>query len=215
MTSTKDVLAMLHELISLTTLDEESSQSFKVRAYDNARLAVESFGGDITTLTEKELLEISGIGKATATKIREFVDTGTVTKLEDLRAEYPPEFAELARIPGIGPKTLKLMRRELDIENVDDLRAAIADEKIRTLPRMGAKSEEKIGKAIDRLGLTGKDRRTPIADAMPLAERLGPRNTGRDARPNAEGLDAESRHNRSRRLAPRDNQSPHFAFFHE
>jgi len=172
MASTRDVVAMLNELISLTTLHEESSQSFKVRAYDNARLAVESYTGNITELSAKELTELKGLGKATASKIRELVDTGTVTKLEELRAEYPPAFAELARIPGVGPKTLKAMRRELNINNVDELKSALDAQLIRTLPRMGAKSEEKIAKAIERIGMSGKDRRTPIADAMPLAERL-------------------------------------------
>ena len=172
MTSSSDVIAMLNELISLTTLHEESSQSFKVRAYDNARLAVESYPGNITELSEKEMIELKGLGKATASKIKELVDTGTVTKLEELRAQYPPAFAELARIPGVGPKTLKAMRRELDINNVDQLKAALDAQQIRTLPRMGAKSEEKIAKALDRIGMHGKDRRTPIADAMPLAERL-------------------------------------------
>ncbi|MEM7096538.1 MAG: DNA polymerase/3'-5' exonuclease PolX [Actinomycetota bacterium] len=172
MTTTRDVLAMLDELIRLTTLDEESPQSFKVRAYENAKLGLESHGQNWLEYSEKELIEIKGVGKATASKVREFIDIGQVTKLETLRELYPPAFAELARIPGIGPKTLKLMRDQLDVQNVDDLRQAVADEKIRTLPRMGAKSEEKIGRAIDRLGLTGKDRRTPIADAMPLAERL-------------------------------------------
>ncbi len=163
---------MLSELVTLTTIDEQSPQSFKVRAYDNARLAVEAHTGDITTLDEKELAKINGLGKATASKIREFVDTGRVAKLDALRETYPPAFVALSRIPGVGPKTLSLMRSELGIENVDQLRAAIDQQKIRELPRMGAKSEEKIAKAIDRLGLTGKDRRTPIADAMPLAERL-------------------------------------------
>jgi len=172
MATNLDVIAMLNELIALTTLDEESSQSFKVRAYDNARLAVESYNGNITELTEKEMAELKGLGKATAAKIRELTETGTCTKLEELRAEYPPAFAELARIPGVGPKTLKAMRRELNINNVDDLKAALDAEQIRTLPRMGAKSEEKIAKALDRIGMHGKDRRTPIADAMPLAERL-------------------------------------------
>ena len=172
MASNRDVIAMLNELIALTTLHEESSQSFKVRAYDNARLAVESFNGNITDLSEKEMTELKGLGKATASKIRELVDTGTVTKLEELRAEYPPAFAELARIPGVGPKTLKAMRRELNINNVEDLKAALDAQQIRTLPRMGAKSEEKIAKAIERIGMSGKDRRTPIADALPLAERL-------------------------------------------
>lgn len=163
---------MLDELISLTTLEEESPQSFKVRAYENAKLALTSHTDDWTRYSVKELTSLSGVGKATATKVREFIDDGTVEKLETLRAMYPPDFAALARIPGVGPKTLKLMRSELGIENVDDLRAAIEAEKIRELPRMGAKSEEKLGKAIDRLGLSGKDRRTPIADALPLAERL-------------------------------------------
>ncbi|MDB9845712.1 helix-hairpin-helix domain-containing protein, partial [Acidimicrobiales bacterium] len=172
MASSRDVIAMLSELISLTTLDEESAQSFKVRAYDNARLAVESYTGNITELSEKEMVELKGLGKATAAKIRELVDNGKVTKLEELRAEYPPAFAEMARIPGVGPKTLKAMRRELNINTVEQLKAALDAQQIRTLPRMGAKSEEKIAKALDRIGMSGKDRRTPIADAMPLAERL-------------------------------------------
>lgn len=172
MASSRDVIAMLNELISLTTLDEESSQSFKVRAYDNARLAVESYSGNITELSEKEMVELKGLGKATAAKIRELVDHGKVTKLEELRAEYPPAFAEMARIPGVGPKTLKAMRRELNINTVEQLKTALDAQQIRTLPRMGAKSEEKIAKALDRIGMSGKDRRTPIADAMPLAERL-------------------------------------------
>ncbi len=172
MATNRDVLAMLSELITLTTLEEESPQSFKVRAYENAKLAIEAHGDDVTELKVGELTKIKGVGKATASKIRELVDTGSVDKVDKLREKYPPGFVELTRIPGIGPKTLKLVRSELGVEDVDGLRAAIAEEKLRTLPGLGETSEAKIGKAIDRLGLSGKDRRTPIADAMPLAERL-------------------------------------------
>ncbi len=172
MATNRDVFAMLSELITLTTLEEESPQSFKVRAYENAKLGLEAHGEDVTGLTVTELTKIKGVGKATASKIRELVDGGTVEKVEKLRAKYPPEFVELSRIPGIGPKTLKLIRSELGVENVEQLRQAITDEKLRDLPGLGETSEAKIAKAIDRLGLTGKDRRTPIADAMPLAERL-------------------------------------------
>ena len=170
--SNRQVIAMLDELVRLTTLEEESPQSFKVRAYEKAKLAVEAHGEDVGGLTDAQLLALDGIGKATASKIREFVDTGTVEKIERLRAEYPPEFAELARIPGLGPKTLKLVRRELGVEDLDGLREAIAGEKLRALKGLGATSEAKIARAIERLGLTGKDRRTPIADALPLARRL-------------------------------------------
>ncbi len=168
----QDVLAMLSELVTLTTLDEESPQSFKVRAYENARLALEVHGADITDLTVGELTKIKGVGKATANKVRELVDTGSVAKVDALREVYPPAFVELSRIPGMGPKTLKLVRRELGVEDVGGLREAIANQTLRALPGLGAKSEAKMAKAIERLGLTGKDRPTPIADALPLATRL-------------------------------------------
>lgn len=172
MTTNADVLAMLAEMATLTTLDEETNQSFKVRAYESARLAVEAHGADVTGLTQAELQKIKGVGKAIAAKIRELADTGAVAELEALRAAYPPAFVELSRIPGLGPKTLKQLRSQLGVEDLDGLKAAIAAEQVRTLPRMGAASEAKLAKAIERLGLTGKDRRTPVARARPLAERL-------------------------------------------
>ncbi len=163
---------MLAELAKLTVLDEESPQSFKVRAYENALHGIEGATGDVTAMAIAELVKLKGVGKSIAEKIREFVDTGSVAKLEQLRAAYPPAFVELTKIPGLGPKTLKLIRRELGVETLEDLQAAIAGQTLRTLPGLGATSEEKISKAIERLGLHGKDRRTPISEAMPLAERL-------------------------------------------
>lgn len=171
-TSNAAILAMLDELVTLTTLQEGSPQSFKVRAYEKAGQGLQAVVGPIAELSQSELVAVRGVGKSTASKIREFVDTGTVAKLETLRAAFPPEIVALSRIPGLGPKTLRLLRSELGIENVDDLRAAIESNQLRTLPGLGATSEAKIARAIERLGLTGKDRRTPIADALPLAERL-------------------------------------------
>ena len=115
MATNRDVLAMLSELVTLTTLEEESPQSFKVRAYENARLGIESHGADVTGLTIGELTKIKGVGKATANKIRELVDNGEVEKLVALRGKFPPAFVELSRIPGLGPKTLKLVRSELGL----------------------------------------------------------------------------------------------------
>ncbi|MCP3939440.1 MAG: hypothetical protein GY708_29185, partial [Actinomycetia bacterium] len=172
MVSHRDAMAMLSELVTLTTLEEGSPQSFKVRAYENAKLGIETDGRDCTALTAAELVKIKGVGKATASKIRELVDTGSVAKLEVLREKYPPAFVELSRVPGVGPKTLKLIRSELGVEDIEALKAAIESEQLRTLPGLGATSEAKIGRSIERLGLSGKDRRTPIADALPLAERI-------------------------------------------
>lgn len=166
------VKEMLDELARLTTLEEESPQSFKVRAYEKASLAVEASTADLRPLSAAGLARLDGVGKSTASKIRQFLDTGSVDKLEALRQAYPREFADLAKIPGVGPKTLKAMRNELGIQNLEDLRRALDEEQIRTLPRMGAASENKIKGAIERLGLGGKDNRTPVADVMGVAERM-------------------------------------------
>lgn len=171
-TSNASILAMLDELVTLTTLKEGSPQSFKVRGYEKAKQGLQSAVGPIADLSPSELVAVKGVGKSTASKIREFIETGSVEKIDTLRAEFPPAVVALSRIPGLGPKTLALVRSELGIENVDDLKVAIEAGQLRTLPGLGATSEAKIAKAIDRLGLTGKDRRTPIADALPLAERL-------------------------------------------
>lgn len=170
--TTREVLEMLSELSRLTTLEEGSPQSFKVRAYENARGAIEGAGVDITGMSKAELTAIKGVGGSTADKILEYVKTGKVAKLERLRDEYPPAFLEMTRIPGLGPKTLTMIRRELGVEDLDGLKAAIEAERLRDLPGLGKKSEEKIARAIERLGLHGKDRRTPIVDVLPLAREL-------------------------------------------
>jgi DNA polymerase (family 10) len=72
----------------------------------------------------------------------------------------------------LGPKTLLLLRDKLGVDNLEALRKAIEAEQLRELPGLGAKSEEKIGKAIERLGLHGKDQRTPIVEALPLADEI-------------------------------------------
>ena len=172
MVNSRDLLAMMDDLIQLTIIDEESPQSFKVRAYEKAKIALETYPGDITSLSLSELSKLNNVGRATASKVREMIQTGTVASLDELRLKYPPDFVELSRIPGVGPKTLKLMRRELGIENLDTLKSAIDAQQLRTLPRMGAASEAKIAKAIDRLGLVGKHHRTPVGEALTAAHNL-------------------------------------------
>lgn len=168
---------MLAELAKLTALDEGSPQAFKVRAYENAMAGIESHPGEIEGLTKSELTKIKGVGSSTADKIIELDETGSVGKLERLREEYPPAFVELTKIPGLGPKTLKMLRSELGVEDLESLREAIATERLREMPGLGEKSEAKIATAIERLGLHGKDRRTPLAEvyglARSLADRLG------------------------------------------
>lgn len=166
---------MLAELAKLTALDEGSPQAFKVRAYENAIAGIEAHQGEIEGLSKADLTKIKGVGGSTADKILELDKTGTVAKIESLREKYPPRFVELTKIPGLGPKTLKNIRAELGVEDVEGLKEAIEAERLRELPGLGEKSEEKIKKAIERLGLHGKDRRTPLAEVYGFAHSLAGR----------------------------------------
>lgn len=166
-----EIVDLLREMAELTTLDEGSPQAFRVRAYENALRAVETLPGDISEMSESALTKLDGIGKSTAKKIREYLDKGTVDKLEKLRDKWPPSVVELTQIPGLGPKAVTKLRAELGVESLADLEAALAEQKVRGLSGFGEKTELKLKKAIERLGLGG-EKRTPIAKALPLAQRL-------------------------------------------
>jgi DNA polymerase (family 10) len=172
-TDTKqDVLDMLRELAELTELEEADPQSFRVRAYESAAQAIAAQATDLGVLTTKELQKIEGIGKSTAAKIRELLETGKVEKLEALRAKHPPAVVALRRIQGLGPKALQKLRSELGVASIDDLRRALASHAVSGLSGFGAKSEEKLAAALARLDAQGQIGRTPISVALPLAERI-------------------------------------------
>ncbi len=170
MADRKELIALFEELTELLILEEGGPQTFRVRAYENATDSLKSTREDLQAMKVSALTKIDGIGKSTASKIREYFDTGMIGRLAELREKYPSDFIALARIPGLGPKTLLRLRSELGVENLADLKAAIEKQAIRALKGMGAKSEEKLAKAIERIG--SKQDRRPIANALPLAETL-------------------------------------------
>jgi DNA polymerase (family 10) len=170
--SKQDVLDMLRELAELTVLDEADPQSFRARAYESAAQSVAAQGTDLGALSVKELTMLEGIGKSTAAKVRELLETGKVTRLEELRAKHPASVVALLRIQGVGPKAVQKMRAELGVQSIDDLRKALAEHRLQGLKGFGAKSEEKIATALARLDEQGAVSRTPISVALPLAERV-------------------------------------------
>ena len=172
MDSKQDVLDMLRELAELTMLDEGDPQSFRVRAYEGARSAIAAEANDLGALTAKQLQRIAGVGKSTADKIRQLVETGRVDKLEALRAKHPASLVALMRIPGLGPKAVARLRAELGVQSLDELRAALGAHKVRDLKGFGAKSEDKLVQTLARLDAQGPMDRTPISVALPLANRI-------------------------------------------
>jgi DNA polymerase (family 10) len=172
MPSNQEVARVLQELVDLLTMDEGSKQAFRVRAYEKAVSAIQALTEPVEDMTETQLVEVPGVGKSTASKIREYIDTGQVARIVSLREKYPPEMMQLTRIPGLGPKTVVLLRDRLGIASVEQLEQAIANDALQEISGLGHKSQEKIAAAIQRLGLHGKDKRTPIAEALPIAEDL-------------------------------------------
>ncbi|MET0592604.1 MAG: PHP domain-containing protein, partial [Polyangiaceae bacterium] len=168
----QDVLDMLRDLAELTMIEDGDPQSFRVRAYESAAQNINAQATDLGKMTAQELQKIEGIGKSTAEKIRELLETGKVKKLEELRQKHPPSVVALLPRQGLGPKALQRCRTELAVQSIDDLRKVLAEHKLRGMKGFGEKSEEKLAKALARLDEQGSVGRTPISVAMPLANRI-------------------------------------------
>jgi DNA polymerase (family 10) len=168
----QDVLDMLRELAELTMLEEQNPQSFRVRAYESAAQAIAAQATDLGKLTVKELQKIEGIGKSTAEKIRELLESGKVERVEELRQKHPRSVVALLQIQGLGPKAVARLRSELGVQSLDLLRQALAENRLRDLRGFGPKSEDKLRQAVQRLDEQGALSRTPISIALPHAERI-------------------------------------------
>ena len=166
----QELLAQLAELHRLTILDDGSAQSFRARAYDRALRRLRDAPQDLAVLSEAELLELDGVGKAIARKVREFFDSGRIAKLEQLRERFPPAVQQLAGVPGLGPKTLIRLREQLGIESLDQLQAALEQHLVRDLPGLGARTEQALIRGLRRIGTAGKELRLPIAQVLPDAQ---------------------------------------------
>ncbi len=168
----RELLAQLGELHRLTILDDGSAQSFRARAYDRALRRLRDAPEDLAALSEAELQELDGVGKAIAGKVREFFDRGRIAKLDQLRERFPPAVQQLAAVPGLGPRTLARLRAELGIGSIDQLQAALDQHLVRGLPGLGAKTEQALSRGLRRAALAGKQLRLPIALALPDAQLL-------------------------------------------
>jgi DNA polymerase (family X) len=167
-----EVARVLGELATLTEIDEGSPNAFRVRAYQNAQRAVEGLSEDLSDMSATDLAKVKGIGKSIAGRIREYLDHGTIAKLDELRDKHPKGKLALMKIPGLGPKSVQLLDDELQVTDLEGLAAALEDGRVADLPGMGEKTVENITKAITQLGLTSKDQRVPIVTALPVAERI-------------------------------------------
>jgi DNA polymerase (family 10) len=162
----QQIARIFNEMAQLLELKGESV--FRIRAYRRAALNIADFAKDVAQCSEEELMQLPGIGKDLAAKIREFCATGAVGAHDKLLADIPPVVLELSRIPGIGPKTAKMLVEQAKVRSVGELESLARAGKLAGMRGIQKKTEENILKGIEQMGRgTG---RHPIGRVLPLAE---------------------------------------------
>ena len=159
-------------LVNIATLLELKDENpFKTRAYLNAARALESTSEPLATLiAENRLGEVKGIGESIQKKIHELVTTGKLAYYEELKAATPPGLVAMLEIPGLGPKKIKVLHDELEIETVEQLEQACKDGKIAKLKGFGEKTQQNIVEGINRRRVYAA--KHLISEALPLADSL-------------------------------------------
>ncbi len=139
-----------------TLLEVRGENAFRVRAYHNASQALKGLPSDLSEmLADGSLAEVPGIGATMLAKITQLATTGHLPSFEDLKRDTPPGLVALLRVPGLGPKKIRLLHDELKVESLADLRAAGASGRIAALKGFGTKTEAKILEGIEFLESVG------------------------------------------------------------
>jgi len=143
----EEVAGLLREYAELTQIT--GGDVFRARNYEKAARSVRGWGDDIGQLDVTALRAIPGVGASIAAKIAEYRESGRIRALDELRAKIPPGVLELTRVPGLGPKRALQLNRDLGVQSVDDLAAAIKAGRLDGLAGFGARSEERIAAGIE------------------------------------------------------------------
>ncbi|MDI6601978.1 MAG: DNA polymerase/3'-5' exonuclease PolX [Thermoanaerobacteraceae bacterium] len=139
----KNIIDILNRIGELLEIKGESP--FKSRAYYNAVRILENLNEDIETLIKEDRLkDLKGIGDALNKKITEYYTTGSLKYYEDLKAEFPESLLELLNVPGVGPKKVGVLYKQLGIKTIGELEYACIENRLVELPGFGEKTQKKI-----------------------------------------------------------------------
>ncbi|MFZ0949604.1 MAG: DNA polymerase/3'-5' exonuclease PolX [Candidatus Sulfotelmatobacter sp.] len=145
----KSIATVLYETADLLEIDGQDS--FRIRSYRNAAQAIENHTEQIRDIISepKKVLAIPGIGKGMLVNLQELFKDGQLTVQAELLKKYHPSMLQLLKIQGLGPKTIALIWSAYQVSDVDGVEKLAREGKIRELPRMGEKHEQKLLKAIE------------------------------------------------------------------
>src|ERR1035437_5694047 len=145
-----EIAAMFDQAAELLEIGGENQ--FRVRAYRRAARVIEGLPKAVGSLLKsgRDLSELPGIGKDLAGKIADIVKTGHFGLLDTLKKKLPGELSDMAALPGLGPKRIKLLYDKLKVRTLNDLRRAIKTERLRELRGFGPAIEKKLLGALEK-----------------------------------------------------------------
>lgn len=165
----KEVAQLLERIANL--LEVKGENPFRVRAYREAARHIESMAEDIAKRHEEgRLREIPGVGESLAAKIEEYLRSGRLGYYEELKEQVAPGLSELLDVPGLGPRRAQMIHGQLGIATLAELESAAALHKLRTVPGIREKTEEKILREVRRV--QQRTRRMLLGVALPAAEQV-------------------------------------------
>jgi len=145
----REIARLLSETADLMEIAGEDS--FRIRSYRNGAAVIESYPEPLSAILknpDKKVTDIQGIGKGIATVLQEIEERGSFERRDEMLALYPPTALELLKIQGLGPKSIRVIWDQYRISTIDGLEKLCQEHKLRDLPRMGAKLEDKVLRSI-------------------------------------------------------------------
>jgi DNA polymerase (family X) len=145
----REFARILYETADL--MEIAGDDGFRIRSYRNGASAIEGYPESISGILanpERKITDVPGIGKGLAAVLRQIEAQGTFDTRDELLKKFPPAALEFLKIQGLGPKSIALLFEHFQLTTMDQLEQLCRDQKLRELPRMGAKLEEKVLRSI-------------------------------------------------------------------
>lgn len=149
-------------------LEIEGENQFRVRAYRDAARTVGGHSRSVAEMVkqDEDLTELPGIGEDLAGKIREIVESGKLSQVEELEKHTEPGLRELLGLPGLGRERVRELHKRLGVRNLQELSEAARDGKVSELPGFGKKTEQNILEAIEQGSTSEKRVKLSVAEQV-------------------------------------------------
>jgi DNA polymerase (family X) len=166
-----EIAAAFNELAALYELD--GANRYRVLAYKEAARVIRDHPQSVADLAEAgTATDLPGVGETLQAKIRALLAEGEIPAAVQLKRKFPPDLVEVTRLPGIGAKTARRMYEELGISSLEELRIAATEHRLRGVRGLGAKVEDNVLAALDRIELDGDPERRLLSEVLEVGEEL-------------------------------------------